>query len=214
MNYKNLTELEKNQLVKQYENLIVKITNQFAKSVKCPWEDLQSYAYEGFALAIQKYDDQRSSMNFTQYAAYYMRNNILNSLNNELRTVKLDAYAQKKVEQSGGQSFNTISIDNCSDEEGAQTHEILMSIAVEDKFSNGDVFDYLYTRLEDEFSYRDCEIFYKTFGLKEFDVEKGMDIAKQYDISAGLVSQKVSKIIKWIRKDNELCEQLSELLKF
>jgi lipopolysaccharide assembly outer membrane protein LptD (OstA) len=89
-----------------------------------------------------------------------------------------------------------------------------MSIAVEDKFSNGDVFDYLYSRLEDEFSYRDCEIFYKTFGLKEFDVEKGMDIAKQYDISAGLVSQKVSKIIKWIRKDNELCEQLSELLKF
>jgi DNA-directed RNA polymerase specialized sigma subunit len=94
MNYKTLNEVEKNQLVEQYEPLMNKLVAQFINdNVKCSWEDLKSYAYEGFALAIQKYDETRSSMNFTQYAAYYIRNNILLSLNNELRTVKLSAYA-------------------------------------------------------------------------------------------------------------------------
>ena len=74
------------------------------------------------------------------------------------------------------------------------------------------IFEYLYSRIEDEFSYRDCEMFYKTFGLKGFDITKNKDIAKLYNVSEGLSCQKVSKIIKWIRKDNDLCEQLSLLL--
>ena len=41
---------------------------------------------------------------------------------------------------------------------------------------------------------------------------KGKDIAAEMGISEGLVSQKVKKIVTWIRKDNELCEMLSNLL--
>jgi RNA polymerase sigma factor (sigma-70 family) len=214
MNYKTLNEVEKNQLVEQYEPLMNKLVAQFINdNVKCSWEDLKSYAYEGFALAIQKYDETRSSMNFTQYAAYYIRNNILLSLNNELRTVKLSAYAQKQVEKRGGSSFNMISIDSCGiDDETEHYRKIILSEIVEDKFSNGDVFEYLYTRLEEEFPYRECQMFYQTFGLKDFDVMKNKDIAKFHGVSEGLSCQKVSKIIKWIRKDNELCEQLSMLL--
>ena len=76
MNYKALNEVEKNQLVLQYEPLINKLVNQFFKNVQCSWDDLKSYAYEGFALAIQKYDSSCSTMNFTQYAAFAIRNNI------------------------------------------------------------------------------------------------------------------------------------------
>ena len=213
MNYKALNEVEKNQLVLQYEPLINKLVNQFFKNVQCSWDDLKSYAYEGFALAIQKYDSSCSTMNFTQYAAFAIRNNILTALNNELRTVKLDAYAQKQVEKQGGSSFNMISIDSySSDDETEHCRKIVLSEIVEDKFSNGDVFEYLYTRLEEEFPYRECQMFYQTFGLKEFDVTKNKDIAKIHNVSEGLVSQKISKIIKWIRKDSELCEQLSMLL--
>lgn len=214
MNYKKLTDEEKNSLVTQYQPLINKLVNQFFSKVQCSWEDLQSYAYEGFALAICKYDEQKSSMSFTQYAAFSIRNNILNCLNDELRTVKLNPYAQKAVLKNGGSLFNTISIDHSSDDEDENNcRKIVLSAVVDETFSNGDVFEYLYSRLEDEFPYRDCEMFYRTFGLKDFDVEKGMDIAKRYDISAGLVSQKIKKIILWIRKDPELCEQLSELIK-
>ena len=139
MNYKNLNEVEKNQLVKQYEPLINKLVAQFINgNVKCSWKDLKSYAYEGFAIAIQKYDDSRSTMNFTQYAAFSIRNNILTALNNELRTVKLDAYAQKVVEKQGGSSFNMISIDSFTqDDETERCRKIVLSEVIDDKFSNG-----------------------------------------------------------------------------
>jgi RNA polymerase sigma factor (sigma-70 family) len=213
MNYKNLNEVEKNKLVKQYEPLMNKLVNQFFNKVQCSWEDLKSYAYEGFALAIQKYDETKSTMNFTQYAAFSIRNNILTALNTELRTVKMDAYAQKISTEQGISSFNMISIDSCNqDEESERCRKIILSEVIDDKFSNGDIFEYLYSRIEDEFSYRDCEMFYKTFGLKGFDVTKNKDIAKSYNVSEGLSCQKVMKIIKWIRKDTELCEQLSMLL--
>ena len=51
-----------------------------------------------------------------------------------------------------------------------------------------------------------------TFGLKDENEEKGKDIAKMLGVSEGLVSQKVKKIVTWIRKDNDLCEMLSNLL--
>ena len=41
---------------------------------------------------------------------------------------------------------------------------------------------------------------------------KGKDIAKEYNISEGLVSQKIKRITTWIRKDNELCEMLANLV--
>lgn len=213
MNYKNLNETEKNELVKQYEPLINKITKQFFGNVICAWEDLKSYAYEGFAIAIQKYDGERSEMNFTQYAAYSIRNNILTSLNNESRTVKMSDYHQKAAIKAGITLFNTISIDHTSDnEEDNKSRKIVLSTVMRDGFSNGDVFEYLYSRIEDEFSQRDCEMFYLTFGLKDYEVTKNKDIAKMYGVSEGLSCQKVMKIVKWIRQDNDLCEQLSELL--
>jgi DNA-directed RNA polymerase specialized sigma subunit len=55
-------------------------------------------------------------------------------------------------------------------------------------------------------------MFYRTYGLKDFEVTKNKDIAKMYGISEGRSCQKVMSIIKWIRKDTELCEQLSELI--
>lgn len=213
MNYKNLNDVEKNELVKQYEPLINKITKQFFTNVLCEWDDLKSYAYEGFAMAIQKYDGERSEMSFTQYAAYAIRNNILTSLNNESRTVKMSDYQQKSAIKSGLTLFNTISIDHTSDnDEDNKSRKIVLGATVSDGFSNGDVFEYLYSRIESEFPKRDCEMFYLTFGLKDHDVTKNKDIAKMYGVSEGLPCQKVMKIIKWIRKDSELCEQLSELL--
>lgn len=213
MDYKNLNEVEKNELVKQYEPLINKISGQFSERVHCSWEDLKSYAYEGFAIAIQKYDETRSSMNFTQYAAFSIRNNILTSINNELRTVKMSDYNQKAAIKAGASLFNTISIDHNNDnEEDNKSRKIILSTTVKDGFSNGDVFEYLYSRIEDEFPYRDCEMFYRTYGLKDFEVTKNKDIAKMYGISEGRSCQKVTSIIKWIRKDTELCEQLSELI--
>lgn len=212
-----MTELEMNKLVKQYEPLINKITKQYSSKVKASWEDIKSMAYEGFAIAINTYDSERSSMTFAQFAGFAIRNNILTSINNELRTVKLSAYAQKKAIENGNAVFNSVSLDmnineNTSNSGGPKRNDWI-NIRQDEKFSDGDTFETLYSKLEDNFPMRDCEIFYRTFGLKDFDEEKGKDIADYFGISRSLVSIKLKMVIQFIQKDEDLCEVLANLLK-
>lgn len=210
-----MTEIQKNELVEQYTPLINKLTKQFFDSNHrlCNWNDIYSMAMEGFALAISNYDETRSTMTFTQYAAYSIRNNILTCLNEETRTVKLSAYAQKVVVANGGTTFNTLSIDRpVPTDEDRKPREIVMGMYEDEKFSNGDVFEYLYSRLEDQFNRRDRDMFYKIFGLHGYDETHNKDIAKEYGVSEGLVSQRVKKVINWIKQDKDLCEVLSSLI--
>lgn len=213
-----MTEQEKNQIVVKFEPLINKLVKQYHEKVCCSWEDIKSMAYEGLAIALRNYDKERSNMSFTQFAGFAIRNNILTSLDNELRTVKLSAYAQKKTIDAGGESFNTISIDNYllgndDNSKGKNKTREFSELCQEATFSDGDTFETLYSKIEDNFSKRDCEIFYMTFGLKNYDETKGIDIAEYFGISRSLVSIRVKTIIEFIRKDSELCECLANLLK-
>ena len=217
--YKNISEREKTALVKQYEPLINKLTKQFTSSVKIDWDSVKSMAYEGFVLAMQNYDDERSRLTFKQFAGWSIRNNILSSLDKELRTVTMSAYAQNKAKENGEAVFNSVALSVISGEESINGDgeekggkEFKYGVYEKDKFSDGDTFEYLYGRLEDEFSERDCEIFYRSFGLKGFDDEKGKDIAKHFGVSEGLVSQKIKKMILFIRKDTELVEMMANLI--
>lgn len=213
----NMTDIEKNALVQQYEPLINKITKQYSDKVKASWEDIKSMAYEGFAIAINTYDSTRSSMTFAQFAGFAIRNNILTSLNNELRTVKLSAYAQKKAIEKGDAVFNSVSIeanwDSDSDYKGGPKKKDMLNLRQEEKFSDGDIFETLYSKLEENLPMRDCEIFYRTFGLKDFEEEKGKDIAVYFGISRALVSIKLRSVIQFIQKDEDLVEVLSNLIK-
>lgn len=217
-----MNENEKNNLVKQYEPLVNKITKQFVDKVNVSWEDVKSMAYEGLAIAMNTYDPERSTMTFMQFAGFAIRNNILTGLNNELRTVKLSAYAQKKAIERGEAVFNTVTLDmtindsptrggtNCP---GGPKKNDWSNLSVEAKFDDGDIFETLYCKLEDNFPMRDCEIFYRSFGLKDFEEEKGKDIAEYFGISRSLVSIKLKTVISFIQKDDELVEILSNLLK-
>ena len=217
---KTMNEIERNAFARQYEPLVNKLTKQFADSVKISWDEIKSMAYEGLSLAMDKYDPERSTMTFTQFAGFAIRNNILTSLNNELRTVKLSAYAQKKAIERGDAVFNTVSIDcsmndnhNSNGFEGVPKIKDWQHLQEDAKFSDGDVFETLFAKLEDNFPARDCEIFYMTFGLKDYDEMKGKDIAEYFDISRSLVSIKLKNVISFIQKDEELVEILSNLLK-
>lgn len=217
-----MNNAELNDLVSQYEPLVNKLTKQFVDKIKVPWDDVKSMAYEGLAIAIKNYDPNRSNMSFMQYAGFAIRNNILTSLNNELRTVKLSAYAQKKAMEIGDAIFNSVSIDYANSDNpsdsgygftGAPKRGEWTKLSTSDKWSDGDVFETLYSKLEDNFPARDCEIFYMTFGLKNHNETKGKNIAKYFGISCSLVSVKVKGIISFIQKDNDLVEILANLLK-
>ncbi len=208
-----MTGKEKDQLVKNYEPLINKLVGQFHDAVKCPWNDLKSMAYEGFALALKNYDPNKSSMTFMQYAAFSIRNNILSSLDVELRTVKLSAYAQEQITKLGASTFNTVSIDQPYEgDDELKPREMVMGMYENEKFSNGDVFEYLYNRIDHEFNERDRMIFYKVFGLNGQDETPNKDIAKEYGVSEGLISQRLKKVITFIKHDKELCEMLGSLV--
>lgn len=211
-----MTEIERNQLVREYEPLVNKLTKQFVDKVHYPWTEIKSMAYEGLAIALNTYDPYRSKMTFTQFAGFAIRNNILTSLNEELRTIKMSAYAQKMAAEKGHASFNTVSLDESFGEDGSRRKENVIYRSLppqEEKFSDGDVFETLYTKLEDNFSTRDCEIFYRTFGLKDYEEEKGKDIAAYFGISCSLVSNRLKKVITFIQKDEDLVEILANLLK-
>ena len=207
------TEKERNELAKQYEPLVNKLTKQYTSRIQVEWNVVKSMAQEGLVIAMNSYDETKSKMTFTQFAAFAIRNNIVSKLDEELRTVKLSSYAQKKVKEAGESLFNTVSIDQpIPADADIKPREIVMGMYENAKFDDGDVYDYLYSRIDEKFTERDCKIFYKTFGLKGEEEMKGKDIAAEMGISEGLVSQKVKKIVTWIRKDNELCEMLSNLL--
>lgn len=217
--YKNISEKEKTALVKQYEPLINKLTKQFVSQVKVDWATVKSMAYEGFVLAMLNYDNERSKLSFKQFAGWSIRNNILSSLDRELRTVSMSAYAQKKAKENGDATFNSVSLTTISgespvvgDDDNKVCKEFKYGTFQRDTFSDGDVYEYLYSRLEDAFSKRDCEMFYRVFGLKEYEDEKGKDVAKRFGVSEGLISQKVKKIITYIKKDNDLNEMLTNLI--
>lgn len=215
MTYKNLTDRQKNEVAKKYNNLVVKITKQFFNKGFQNWDQIESMAWEGLALAIDKYDDERSNMNFTQYAAFAIRNNILNCLTEESRTVKMSHYMQQKAKEKGDALFTTVSLDRKIDtqnEDDKRIKEFKFNAYTKASFADGDTFEYLYSRLNEKFPKRECEMFYKAFGLNGYDDTKGKDIAKEYGVSEGLVSQKIKKMTSWIRKDNEMCEMLQNLM--
>lgn len=211
----NLESLRQ-QIPSTYNPLVNKLVKQFFEKGTAPWDQLLSMAYEGLALAMNNYDPKRSDMNFTQYAAFSIRNNILTSLDNEIRTVKLSNYAQKKAIEYGESLWNSVSIDALTNKSDNDDHSVnkenILNIYEPAKFDDGDVFEYIYMRLEDEFPQRECIIFYKSFGLKGYEEIKGKDIAKELNISEALVSQKLSKIKNWIRKDRDICEMLQNLM--
>lgn len=214
MSIYNLDNLRQN-VPSTYNPLVNKIVKQFFEKGTTSWDQLLSMAYEGLALAMNNYDPWRSDMNFTQYAAFSIRNNILTSLDNELRVVKLSNYAQKKAIEYGESLWNSVSIDaltSKNDDDHTVNKENILNIYENAKFDDGDVFEYLYMRLESNFPQRECLMFYKTFGLKGYEELKGKDISKELGVSEALVSQKISKIKSWIRKDRDICEMLQNLM--
>lgn len=214
----NFTEKEKNQFAKQYEYLVYKLVKQTVDKGFADWAQIESAAWEGFAHAMQDYDPTRSKLTFTQFAGWSIRNYILISIDEELRTVKVGWYHRKKAEAAGETVYQRVSFESSSSDDDDRKPDSSKKFNFEGMhtnatFSDGDIYEYMYSRLEANFSKEHCDIFYRSFGLKGYDdIQKGRDIAKELGISEGAVSQKNKKVIQWIKQDSEMCEMLSNLL--
>ena len=217
----NFTEREKNQFAKQYENLVRKLVKQTVDKGFNEWDQIESAAWEGFAIAMKDYNPERSKLSFTQYAGWSIRNRILSAIDEELRTVKVSWYNRKKAEAKGEKVYQRMGIEVDHDPDGSKvpystcSHSIFKfeNMSTKPIFIDGDVYEYMYTRLEENFSKEMCDIFYRSFGLKGYDeIQSGKDIAKAVGLSEGAISQKIKKVVTWMRNDTEMCEMLSNFI--
>lgn len=215
VSFKDATAEQRNTLALQYEPLVNKMVKQYFGKVQAGWDDLKSMAYEGLVQAMNSYDPERSKMTFTQFAAFAIRNNILNSLSEELRTVKMSSYMQEKAEKEGLPSFSSVSLTTICGETGGEdsySREGRYGLYESAKFENGDVYEYMYMRLDAEFGERELDIFYSYFGLKGRKETPLQDLAKKYGVTSGRASQQLNKVIRFIRQDEDLREMLSSLI--
>lgn len=213
----DFTEAEKNKFANQYVHLVRKLVKQTIDKGFAEWDQIESAAWEGFAIAMKDYDPTRSKLSFAQFAGWSIRNRIYLSIDDELRTVKVGWYNRKKAEKNGEPIYNRISFDrnNNEDNESSDSTKKFNFDGMHSKptFDDGDVYEYMYYRLESKFSKFQCDIFYRSFGLNGYDdIQKGKDIAKELGISEASVSQKVKKVVQWMKSDTEMCEMLGNLL--
>lgn len=203
---------ERERLFLQYKNLMFKIVNQYTGKLPLQFDDIVGAAMEGFTKALNSYKTG-TSQSFQQYAAWCMRNNILTSANEEGHVVKFNAYQQKKAKERGESTFISQSISNIYEDTQEDKLEILGVEDPEfDNFDEGEALSNLFSWLEYNFSKRDCEIFYLYFGLNGRTMTKGVDIAKKFKVSAATVTVTNKKIIKKLKENETLLNELRDLL--
>lgn len=213
-------------IVKKYIPLIEKLVKQYVD--KCPLskEDLRSAAMVGLIQAMDTYKNpeeleeigKSGSMNFTSFAAYCIRNQIIKDITEFGRDVKISRYYQNKLKDNE-ESAIEFSIDNIkkdSDDDNAMSIDRFFSLSDSDSgisdYEKEDVYKKLFKYLESKFSSRDCIILYKTWGVNGYKREKVKDVAKELGISSPAVVQACNRIIKFIANDKYCKNLYSDLL--
>lgn len=212
--------MNREEIALQYQPLVHKITNQWKDRLPLTQQDILGFAEQGLVVAINTYDPKKKNKNtgkvgkqtFKQYAAWCILHEILNGANNEGHIVKMSAYHQKKRKESGSSTYIYKSINIAYDDEGEYRGNIPELSETDPYIGMSDVYNKLYTHIEQNFSKRDCDVFYRFYGLKNKEPEQGKKIAESYDISPCTVTLITKKIIKSIQQNPDLCEELEELL--
>lgn len=201
------TELERSKLAEKYTPLVKKISNQMFKNYSLEYEEIEGFAWEGFVIAMNTYDPTKSTMSFTSFAAYGIRNAILSGVNESSRTIRVSYYKQKQMKERGEEMPSSISLNQHFENE-----DHLSSLGFEDDIIFDNPWELLIQRVKENFDPVWVDIFFSSFGLDGHEVEKGKDIAERLGISGCLVTKRTKKIINFIKNDPELSALLRDLL--
>lgn len=207
----------RNQLAIQFEPLVNKIVSQQSKILKTDWNTLKSMGYEGLVLAMNQYDPERSKMNFMQYAAFSILNNIRNCSCDELHTVKLTSYTQEQIKKGEmeGTTFATVSISatiNPDSEDTNANREIRYGVYESAKFADGDPMEVLKTEILDNCNEMDALCFFHYYGVCGYEEKTVLVLADELKVTSGRVSQRIKKVVEYIKKNESLCEVLASLV--
>lgn len=224
INVDDLTlDLESNKgrdaIVKKYLPLVEKIVKQYSEKSNLSKEDLRSAALLGLVNAMDNYKNpeemaaagKEGNQSFTQYAAYRIKQQILTDMTNYGTNVKISNHFRKKISSTGDVIDKEFSIDSIrgKDEDGEpiSIDRFLGLSEEDDQFSmreKQEFYEKIFKRIESKFSSRDCNMFYRVWGINGYDREKVKDIAKELGISEPAVTQACKRIIKFAAADKEI----------
>lgn len=208
------------ELLNQYNNLIEKIAYQQWNGLSdrqrevLEYQDIRSYAQEGFLNAIRSYDASKSNMDFCQYAAFGIKNACMNNINEDSRTIKISYYYQQKLKDGGFSTILTTSLSNIipNADSDVDTDRYSFLGREDNDLNGGHPLVQLVSAINEHFDKDTASIFIDYYGLGDKEDVKGMDLAKKYSVSNATITYKIKKVIDWVRKDKELMESLSGLL--
>lgn len=209
---KPLTQREKEEYARKYTPLVYKIANQNRDKTPLSYEDMLGFGFEGLADAMNTYKEN-SSQSFLQYAAYRIYYFIMNGANREGHIVAFSDYQQKKAKAEGRTTYLFKSISSYVGEDGEE-HMNIHEPRVNPEITRvGKVLEDLKSFVSTRFTKRDTDIFFQTFGLGEKDDVPRIQIAKQYGVSSAAITYVNQRIIKTIKEDDTLREELEDLLR-
>lgn len=190
----------RNAASKMYMPMIYKIVNQYIGKSNLSKSELISAALEGFTNAMNDWDKD-SGTPFKTYAGTRARQQILNDINKYSHN--LSGYNDYALKQ--GYSADAFSLDNIvNGDDDMQQDRLSFLGGIDDEYKEVDEKSIrkLYDLIEQKFSDRDIDIFYRYFALNGRKKEKSKDIAKMYGMSEGNIKNSIiNKIIKFLRTD-------------
>jgi RNA polymerase sigma factor (sigma-70 family) len=206
----------RNACAKQYMPMVHKIVNTYIGQSRLSKPELMSAALQGFADAMNDWrkNGDDSAVPFKTYAAYRVKQQILNDINTHSYSVKTNWYGVKKM---GSTMLNAISLDGSPrDEDGEFKQDRLKFLGNDPNYnltpSEEHNWEELYKIIENTFKQRDIDIFYRYFGLKGYAKEKAKDIAKSLGISPSLVTSIVKDgILKKLKNNSKAMEILKDI---
>ena len=202
-----MTELERNNLAKQFLPLVKKISNQMYDKCSLDYEEIEGFAWEGFVKAMNSYDETRSSMSFASYAAYGIRQAIQDGISDTSSTIAVSYYMRKKMSERGEASPTAISI-----EKNYENEDHLAQLGFEDETLFDNPWHVLIQKLSENFPKDWVDMFCDEYGLNGHPVVKCKEIAERLGVSGCLITKRTKKMHEFISSNDELRELLRELL--
>ena len=206
----------RNAAAKIYAPLMYKIVNQYVGKSSLGRSELISAALMGFTNAMNQWrsgdDDGGKYVSFKTYAAYRMQQQILNDINKYSHTISGNSYIVAKY---GTSVLDVDKYDSYVDDGGdldkmffLASDEIDQNLTKNEKMQ----WDELYKLIESNFKQRDCDIFYRYFGLNGYKREKSKDIAKSMGMSEGNIRNSIiNKMLMFLKKDRKAMDILMNL---
>lgn len=224
------SEKGKTIIINKYQPLVHKICRQWVGKINQTYEDLISIANESLLNAMMSYgkkskksqadDSNVVKYTFGQWAAYCIRNGILEIGVSNSHVVKIPKSIQRKEKSETGKNRKNISISGdkkiSSDDSNSKSVFDFMGSANDasrglDKEDIERLWSKIYKKLEENFDKKTIDIWYSFNGLNGHEKMKNKEIATKYGVVVSNITYYCYKINNFITKNKEIMNMLKEV---